>query len=129
MKLKILPPTLRIKKRYLVVEIKSEKAISKDELVSLVWSACISFHGESKTSDFRLWLINLFSDKNIHLDSDSSDKENKKNYNYKAILRCQRGYEKDIRSALCLLNNYNGARISINTIAKAGTINSAKKFL
>ncbi|BBL61270.1 hypothetical protein MARBORIA2_04860 [Methanobrevibacter arboriphilus] len=60
MKLKILPPTLRINNRYLVLDIKSELKISKDELVSAIWYACLRLYGEIGTSDFNLWLMKFY---------------------------------------------------------------------
>lgn len=134
MKLKILPPTLRIKKRYMVLDIISEKAIDKNELVSLIWSSCIGFFGESKTSDFRLWLIKVFPEEKINLINfsllDSDYYRGDRGYlRFKAILRCQRSYEEDIKVALALLNNYNGNRISIQTIAVSGTIKGAMNYI
>ena len=41
MKLKILPPTLRKNNRYLVVDIKIDSQINKDEIVSIIWNACL----------------------------------------------------------------------------------------
>lgn len=60
MKLKILPPTLRINNRYLVLDIKSESKFDKEELISAIWDACIRFYGECETSNFNLWLMRLY---------------------------------------------------------------------
>ena len=43
MGLKVLPPTLRKNNRYLTVDIKITSQITKDNLVSIVWDACVKF--------------------------------------------------------------------------------------
>ena len=117
-KLKVLPPTLRKDNRYLVLDVKSVCEISKDDLVSIIWDACVRFHGECNTSNFNLWVMKFFIlDKNVEY------------YSYKAILRCQRGFVDEVRSALALFNKYNYKPISLTTIALSGTIKSAQKFI
>lgn len=118
MKLKVLPPTLRKNYRYLTVEIKSESVISKDNLVTIIWDACIRFQGELKTADFDLWVMKFF------------EMENKDDYySYKAIVRCQRGFVDEVRTSFALSNMYNGGRISMTTIGLSGTIKASEKFI
>jgi ribonuclease P/MRP protein subunit POP5 len=127
MKLKILPPTLRLKSRYLVLDIKSEKSFGKDELVSIIWDACVRFYGELETSNFNLWVMRFFDftyDKNVFYDYHENF------YYYKAVLRCQRNYEEEVRGALAMIYRYKDKRIAINSIGKSGTIKSAiNKFI
>ena len=54
MKLKVLPPTLRKNNRYLTVEIKITSPIVKDDLVNIVWDACVRFQGELNTANYNL---------------------------------------------------------------------------
>jgi len=116
MKLKILPPTLRKNKRYLTIEIKSEVEISKDNLVVAIWDACVRFKGECETSNFDLWVMKFYSF------------ENRNGYfYYKAIIKCQRGYESQVRASLILLTQFKNNRISINTLGLSGTIEAAQK--
>jgi ribonuclease P/MRP protein subunit POP5 len=61
MKLKILPPTLRINKRYLVLDIKSEAKLTKEDLVSAIWYGCLRLYGESETSAFNLWVMRFYN--------------------------------------------------------------------
>ncbi|WP_413828564.1 Rpp14/Pop5 family protein [Methanobrevibacter sp. UBA46] len=114
MKLKVLPPTLRKNKRYLTLDIKSEVKHNKDDFVLAIWDSCIRFWGEQETSNFDLWLMKLFYD-------DESDDF----YHYRAVLKCQRGYEEEVRAALALLTRYNNKKINITTIGLSGTIKSA----
>ena len=118
MALKVLPPTLRKNNRYLTVEIKSTVAIVKDDLVSIVWDACVRFQGELNTSNFNLWVMRFY---------EVEGHENP--YIYKAIIRCQRGYEEEVRSSLALVNKYKYERISITTIGLSGTVKASQKYI
>lgn len=115
MKLKVLPPTLRKNNRYLAVDIKSKSEISKDDLVNIVWDTCVKFQGELKTSNFNLWVMKFY-------DFGYTGEY----HSYKAIIRCQRGYVDEVRSALALANRYNGNRISLTTVGLSGTIKAAR---
>ncbi|MGL4668988.1 MAG: Rpp14/Pop5 family protein [Methanobacteriaceae archaeon] len=150
MKLKVLPPTLRIKNRYLALNIKSESPITRDEFVYIAWNACLRLHGEIYTSNFDLWLVKFYEssnnacyDKNNNnATNDSNSNVNDNNINsrdnaniinnifyYHAVLRCKRGFEEEIRSSLALNSNYradNGRlyRVNIVTLGISGTINA-----
>lgn len=118
MRLKVLPPTLRKNNRYLAIEIKSTSPISKDDLVTIVWDACVRFQGEANTANFNLWVMKFFE-----------FEKQESYYSYKAIVRCQRGFVDDVRSALALANKYNGSRIAITTIGLSGTIKVAQRYI
>lgn len=119
MKMKVLPPSLRKNSRYLVLDIKCESQITKDELVLAIWDSCIKFSGECETSNFNLWLMRFYPQ------NDSQE------YTHiKAILRCQRGFENKVRSSLATITRYNHKKIAFNTIGLSGTISSAiDKFI
>ena len=118
MKLKVLPKSQRMHNHYLVLDIKSEKELSKNELTSIIWDACVRFQGENNTSNFNLWTIELI------------EKEKMSFYNgYNAILRCQRDFEDEVRSSLALVNNYNRKTIAITCIGISGTIKGCSKFI
>ena len=118
MTLKVLPPTLRKNKRYLTVEIKSIAPLTKDDSVSIVWDACVRFQGELNTSNFNLWVMRFYEMENAD-----------EYYVYKAIVRCQRGYEDEVRSALALVNKFKSNRISLTTIGLSGTIRASQKYI
>ena len=135
MKLKILPPTLRIDNHYLTIDIKSEAKLDKSELVAAVWYACIRLYGEMETSAFNLWLMRFY---NINDNTEMSNNHNQKPqnnndlpyYHFKAVLRCQAGYEDKVRGSLALLHHYNHKKIAITTIGISGTIaSSIEKFI
>ena len=114
MKMKVLPPTLRKNNRYLTLDIKSKEPFSKDDIVLVVWDACIRLFGEMETSYFNLWVMRTYQ-----LD-DRDDC-----FHMKAILRCQRSFEDKVRSALCCITKFNGKPITIATIGLSGTISSS----
>lgn len=118
MKLKVLPPTLRKNNRYLTVEIKITSPICKDDFVTIIWDACVRFQGESKTADFNLWVMRFY-EMNINEDY----------YEYKAIVRCQRGFVDEVRSALALSNMYKNNRVAITTVGLSGTIKASQKYI
>ena len=118
MKLKVLPKSQRKHNHYLVLDVKSEEEISKNEFTSIVWDACVRFQGENNTSNFNLWTIELIEKEKISF------------YNeYNAILRCQRDFEDEVRSSLALVNNYNRKNIAITCIGISGTIKGCSKFI
>ena len=118
MKLKVLPKSQRKHNHYLVLDIKSEEELSKNDFTSIVWDACVRFQGENNTSNFNLWTINLILKDEISF------------YNeYKAILRCQRDFEDEVRSSLALVNNYNRKSIAISCVVISGTIKGCSKFI
>ena len=118
MKLKVLPKSQRKHNLYLVLDIKSEEEVSKRDFTSIVWDACVRFQGENNTSNFNLWTINLILKDEISF------------YNeYKAILRCQRDFEDEVRSSLALVNNYDRKSIAISCVGISGTIKGCSKFI
>lgn len=118
MKLKVLPKSQRKHNHYLVLDIKSEEELTKNDFTSIVWDACVRFQGENSTSNFNLWTIELIDKDNISFFNE-----------YEAILRCQRDFEDEVRSSLALVNNYNRNKISITCIGISGTIKGCSKFI
>ena len=109
MKLKVLPPTLRKKYHYLILEVKSEVELSKEEMLPPTWDACIRYWGENHSSNFDLWVMR-------HYLIEESTQNNEPIFKYKTVLRCGR--------------RHNKKRIAINTIGIAGTIKSGiSKFI
>jgi ribonuclease P/MRP protein subunit POP5 len=118
MRLKVLPPTLRKNNRYLTVDIKVNLSIVKDDLVNIIWDACIRFQGENNTSNFNLWVMKFYE-----------IEKTEEYYHYKAIVRCQRDFVEDVRSSLALTYKHNGKHISMTTIGLSGTIKASQKFI
>ena len=116
--MKILPPTLRVPRRYIAFEVISERELSREELVSIIWDSCLKLHGECETSNFRLWLMKLWR-------FDFPDA-----VRVRGILQCQRGYERRVMMALTCAHHYSGVRVAIHILGLSGTIRSAtQKFI
>ncbi|MDI9624792.1 MAG: Rpp14/Pop5 family protein [Methanothermobacter sp.] len=119
MRLKILPSSLREPQRYLAVEIISEKPLEKNDIVSIIWNACLRLHGECETSKFKLWLIKTWT-----------PLKDGENYKQKCIIRCKRGEEEKVRAALSSTYQHDNKRVALHTIGISGTIRSAtQKFI
>ena len=118
MGLKVLPPTLRKNNRYLTVDIKITSQITKDNLVSIVWDACVKFQGGLNSANFNLWVMRFYE-----------IEKTEEYYCYKAIIRCQRDFVDEVRSSLALANMYRNERISITTVGLSGTIKASHKFI
>ena len=118
MKLKVLPPTLRKNNRYLTIDIKVTSPIVKDDLVTIVWDACVRFQGELNSANFNLWVMKFY-------EMDKTDEY----YHYKAIVSCQRDFVEQVRSSFALANNYHNNRISMTVIGLSGTIKASQKFI
>ncbi len=119
MKLKILPPTLRNKKRYITFEAISTIPLTREDVISVVWESSLNFHGENKTSKFELWIMKIwncksFNDKTIT----------------KGIIQCNRKEVESVRASISLINKFKGRPVVFHTLGISGTIKAAiKKFI
>lgn len=115
MKLKILPPTLREKKRYIAFKLYAQKSIQKEEVITLIWQNLINIYGEIKSNHVNLWLINM------------KEVQNPVHHEYKCIIKCRRGYEKETLTCLNSITTYKHNRIAIHTLSTSGTIKTLDK--
>lgn len=114
MKLKILPPTLREKKRYISLKIYSTEPLQKEEITRLLWNQTINLYGEIEASKINLWII------------ETKEAENKKRFQQDVIVKCQRGYEDKLITALSSIYRNRTNRIVVHTIGTSGTIRALK---
>ncbi|WP_304124416.1 Rpp14/Pop5 family protein [Methanosphaera cuniculi] len=115
-KLKILPPTLREKKRYIAFNLYSQNKVAKDTLIPYLWNTIINLYGEIHASKINIWI------------SDFNFIEFKDNINkYTVIVKCQRGYEDDFITMLNTLTYFKGKRIVADIIGISGTIRAIRK--
>lgn len=115
MKLKILPPTLRNKKRYISFEAISEIPLNRDDVIALVWEASLNFHGECKTGKFNLWITKIWKIESVN-----------KNV-IKGIIQCSKNEVNSVRAALLLISKFRGKSVVFHTLGISGTIKSAIK--
>ncbi len=110
MPIKRLPPTLRIRERYIVFQIMSDKGFRLDETVRCIWNSLLELYGEVGVSSFHIWIpSNLYnSDRGI------------------GIIRCSHDAVQQVRASLALIKKMDGNKVTIRTLGVTGTIRSAK---
>lgn len=115
MKLKILPPTLREKKRYVGLKLYSQNRIKREEIFNILWNSIINLYGEIEASHINLWII------------DSQEVKNERHFQHNIIVKCQRGYEDEVITAFNTIFRQRETRIVVHTIGTSGTIKSLNK--
>lgn len=111
---KMLPPSLRSHKRYIIFEIISETSIAYSDLVNAIWNSMLNFLGENESSEAKVWLIqNLYDEKN-----------------QKGVIKCRHDYVEHMRATLSLISMVGESKVIIKILGVTGTIKSAKnKYL
>ncbi len=110
---KILPPTLRDKKRYLAYRTVSDEKVAFPELNNAIWYSIMNFMGEKGVSEADVWIM-----KNTY-------NEEKK----MGLIRCAHTAVEDVRTALALVQKIGENRLIIRVLGISGTMKAAgKKF-
>ncbi|MBI4019375.1 MAG: ribonuclease P protein component 2 [Candidatus Aenigmarchaeota archaeon] len=108
---RMLPPSMRPKKRYIIFEIISESPVEFKDFSSMAWNSFLSTLGEAHAAEARIWIIpNLYDAKK-----------------QKGVIRCGNAYVEDIRAALAMLSIVGESRAIIRVVGVTGTIKSAKE--
>lgn len=115
MKLKILPPTLREKKRYIGLKLYSQNRIKKEDIFNILWNSIINVYGEIEASKINLWIV------------DTKEIKNNKRFQQNIIVKCQRGYENKVITAVNTIYRQRETRIVVHSIGTSGTIKSLNK--
>jgi len=115
MKLKILPPTLREKKRYIGLKLYSQNRIKKEEIFNILWNSIINLYGEIEGSKINLWIV------------ETREVKNNKRFQQNIIVKCQRGYEEKTITAFNTIFRQKDNRIVVHTVGTSGTIKSLNK--
>lgn len=115
MKLKILPPTLREKKRYIGLKMYSQNRLAKDEIFNIIWNSVINVYGEIEASKINPWIV------------ESKEVKNDKRFQQNIIIKCQRGYEEELITAINTIFRQRETRICVHTIGTSGTIKALNK--
>ena len=105
-KLKMLPPTLREKKRYIMFEVLSEEEVNYEELESAIWNILLDFLGEFGVATTSFWIL----------------KERWKGN--RGIIRCNHTSVQHIIASLGLLERIGDTRLTIRILGVSGTIKS-----
>ncbi len=93
----------------------SQNRINKDEIIVLLWNSVLNMYGEIEASKLNLWLIEI-----------NQEDTNKDNHYY-GILKCTRGFENKLITALSSVSRYKNSRVVIHTRGTSGTIKSLKE--
>ncbi|MGC9517774.1 MAG: Rpp14/Pop5 family protein [Methanomicrobiales archaeon] len=121
MKLKILPSSIRDKKRYIAFEAVSQSNLNREDVIGLIWENSLNLYGECGTSKFGLWIMKLW---------DQSSKKYENDYYVKGIIQCNRNEVDKVRAAMSVITKIKGKRVVFHTLGVAGTIKSATlKFI
>lgn len=108
---KILPPSMRQQKRYIVFEVISESPVTYGDIISSVWTSMLNFLGELGSSETRVWFVaGLYDDKT-----------------QRGVIRCRHDSVEKVRSVLSLIQIIGESRSIVKIIGVTGTIKAAKK--
>ena len=111
---KMLPPSMRPPKRYVVYEVVSEQPIIYGELVNTIWTTTMEFLGEIGAAEANIWFVHNTYD---------SEKQ-------AGVIKCRHGSVEMVRLILSLISIISESRCVIRIMGVTGTIKSAKdKYL
>lgn len=103
-----LPPSLRERRRYLLFEVLSERALEKWELLREIWDSLYTLYGDLGASESKVWLIEYHT-----LDGATGGR---------GILRCAHQHVEDVRASLACIHAVNNVRVGIRVIRTSGTL-------
>ena len=120
-KLKILPPTLRDKKRYIAFEVTSQGRLNRDDIISMLLDGSLYLFGACGTANFELWVVKLWRC------TSENNPETINEHRMKGILRCRRGEVDSLKAVIPTITNFRGEPVVFHTLGISGTIKSAIK--
>ena len=107
---KLLPPSLRSQKRYIVFEVISENPVVYNDIVTAVWTSMLSFLGELGSSAAKVWFIhNIYDDKS-----------------QRGVIKCSHDSVEQVRASLSLIQIVGETKCIMKIVGVTGTIKSAK---
>jgi ribonuclease P/MRP protein subunit POP5 len=121
-KLKILPPTIRDKKRYIAFELIFHGEIGREDVISMVLDASLYLFGANGAGKFDLWIVKLWPCR-----TGEDNTENVNEHKMKGILRCRREEVDSVRAVLPTITKFRGKNVVFHTLGISGTIKSATK--
>jgi len=121
-KLKILPPTLRDKKRYIAFEVLFQGEMTREDIINTLLDASLYLYGAYGTGKFDLWVVKLWNcNKKEYSDNLNNEKK------IKGILRCRREEVNSVRAVIPTITKFRGKNVVFHTLGISGTIKSATK--
>ena len=109
-RLKILPPTLREKKRYVAFQLISEEPIEYTDLEAAVWNTMLDFLGEYGVSKTSVWLMKDLWNKDTQT----------------GVISCNNVSVQNVLATLGLVDRLGDNRITFKILKISGTIKGTK---
>jgi len=107
--MKILPSSMRERKRYIAFEILSEQDVDRQGLIKEIWSSAYSLFGDVGTSKLGLWLLKLDGNK--------------------GIVRCHRDRTEEVRAVLAAIDGIYANPVGVVVLRTSGTVKGVKRAL
>jgi ribonuclease P/MRP protein subunit POP5 len=108
--LKVISPTLKERKRYILFKIHSDTEISKDTIAKQCTEACLRFLGEFGCAEAGVQFLPETWDKKTQT----------------GIIKTGHKWVDQTKSALILIKEINGKKTTLSTISTSGTIDKVK---
>lgn len=108
---KPLPPTLREKSRYLVLELRADEKLSKRDVGRALWNSVLGLLGELGASKLNLWIIDWDEAKN------------------RGVVKVTRDSVDDMRASVSLVSEVGGVGVVPRIALVSGTLNRARVYL
>lgn len=99
----------KVRRRYILVKIDSEKGVNKRDFQNALWSSIISLFGEYGASQVEITLIEYDADKRT------------------AILRCPHKALSIIRAAMVAITRINNVEAAVHVLLVSGTLRALRK--
>ncbi|MBI4174017.1 MAG: ribonuclease P protein component 2 [Candidatus Aenigmarchaeota archaeon] len=107
---RMLPPSMRPPKRYIVYQVISESPIVYGEFVNAVWTTAMEFLGELGASDANVWFVH---------NTYNPEKQ-------AGIIKCRHDHVEKLRAVMSLISVVSESKCMIRILGVTGTIKSAK---
>ncbi|MBS7634721.1 Rpp14/Pop5 family protein [Candidatus Bathyarchaeota archaeon] len=99
----------KVRRRYILVKIESEKGVNKRDFQNALWSSIIRLFGEYGASQVETTLIEYNEEKGT------------------AILRCSHKALSIVRAAMAAITRINNAEAALHVLLVSGTLRALKK--
>ena len=110
-KMKILPPTLREKKRYISFQVISEDPIEYSDLEAAIWNTMLDFLGEYGVSKTSVWLMKDLWNMDYQI----------------GVISCNNKSVQEVVATLGLIDRLGDIRVSFKIGRVSGTIKGTKQ--
>ena len=113
-RMKVLPLSLREKKRYIAFQVISEEGeeFTYSDLESAIWNTALDFLGEYGVSKTSLWLLKDCWDRKKQI----------------GILRCNHKSVQEVIASLGLIDRLGDNRVTLKILKISGTIKGVKRI-